>query len=157
MAEISLRAYQEELDRLLREQKYDEVIAHARHILKSQPKNLRAYQQLGDALVASGRWDEATNVLSRALGAQPQDFNTHSQLARAFQRLGNYDRAIWHAERALDQMPGDQASIALIRELYREHRNEEIDRLQLTTCRPGAAAHPRQSADRSPVFLGDGA
>ncbi len=134
MAEISLRAYQDELDRLLREQKYDEVIAHARHILKSQPKNLRAYQQLGDALVASGRWDEATNVLGRALGAQPQDFNTHSQLARAFQRLGNYDRAIWHTERALDQMPGDQESIALIRELYREHRNEEIDRLQLTTA-----------------------
>ena len=134
MTEISLRAYQDELDYLLREQKCDEVIAHARHILKSQPKNLRAYQQLGDALVASGRWDEATDVLGRALGAQPQDYNTHSQLARAFQHLGNYDRAIWHAERALDQMPGDQESIALIRELYRAHRNEEIDRLQLTTA-----------------------
>lgn len=134
MAEISLRAYQDELDRLLREQKYDEVIAHARHILKSQPKNLRAYQQLGDALTASSRWEEATDVLGRALGAQPQDFNTHSQLARAFQHLGNYDRAIWHAERALDQMPGDQESIALIRQLYRAHRNEEIDRLQLTTA-----------------------
>lgn len=133
MAEISLRAYQDELDGLLRQQKYDEVIAHSRHVLTSQPKNLRAYQQLGDALVASGRWDEATDVLGRALGAQPQDFNTHSQLARAFQHLGNYDRAIWHAERALDQMPGDQESIALIRQLYRAHRNEEIDRLQLTT------------------------
>ncbi|MCY3979661.1 MAG: tetratricopeptide repeat protein, partial [Chloroflexi bacterium] len=134
MTEISLRAYQDELDYLLRDQNSDEVIAHARHILKSQPKNLRAYQQLGDALVASGRWDEATDVLGRALGAQPQDYNTHSQLARAFQHLGNYDRAIWHAERALDQMPGDQESIALIRELYRAHRNEEIDRLQLTTA-----------------------
>lgn len=134
MAEISLRAYQDELDSLLREQKFDEAIAHARHILKSQPKNLRAYQQLGDALVASARWNEATDVLGRALGAQPQDYNTHSQLARAFQHLGNYDRAIWHAERALDQMPGDQESIALIRELYRAHRNEEIDRLQLTTA-----------------------
>ena len=134
MADISLRAYQDELDRLLREEKYDEVIAHARHILKSQPKNLRAYQQLGDALVASARWEEATDVLARTLGAQPQDFNAHSQLARAFQHLGNYDRAIWHAERALDQMPGDQDAIALIRELYRAHRNEEIDRLQLTTA-----------------------
>lgn len=134
MAKISLRAYQDELDGLLRQQKYDEVIAHSRHMLTSQPKNLRAYQQLGDALVASGRWDEATDVLGRALGAQPQDFNTHSQLARAFQHLGNYDRAIWHAERALDQMPGDQESIALIRQLYRAHRNEEIDRLQLTTA-----------------------
>lgn len=134
MAEISLSAYQDELERLLQEHKYDEIIAHARHILKSQPKNLRAYQQLGAALVGARRWEEATDVLGRALGAQPQDYHTHAQLARAFQHLGGYERAIWHAERALDQKPGDQETIALVRELYRAHRNEEIDRLQLTAA-----------------------
>ena len=134
MAEISLRAYQNELESLLREDRHAEVIAHARHILKSQPKNLRAYQQLGDALVASGRWEEAGSVLRRALGAQPQDFHTHAQLARAFQKLDETDRAIWHAERALDQQPNDQETIALVRELYRAHRNEEINRLQLTAA-----------------------
>ncbi len=134
MAEISLRAYHNELESLLSENRYAEVIAHARHILKSQPKNLRAYQQLGDALVASGRWEEAGSVLRRALGAQPQDFHAHAQLARAFQNLGEYDRAIWHAERALDQKPNDQETIARVRELYRAHRNEEIDRLQLTAA-----------------------
>ena len=134
MAEISLSAYQNELESLLSENRYDEVIAHGRHILKSQPKNLRAYQQLGDALAASGRWQEAGGVLRRALGAQPQDFHAHSQLARAFQQLGEYDRAIWHAERALDQKPNDQETIGRIRELYRAHRNEEIDRLQLTAA-----------------------
>lgn len=134
MVQISLSAYQNELESLLGENRYDEVIAHARHILKSQPKNLRAYQQLGDALVASGRWEEASSVLRRALGAQPQHFQTHSQLARVFQQLDDYNRAIWHAERALDQKPSDQATIELIRELYRAHRNEEIDRLQLTAA-----------------------
>ena len=134
MAEISLSAYQNELESLLGENRYDEVIAHARHILKSQPKNLRAYQQLGDALVASGRWEEASSVLRRSLGARPQDFHSHSQLARAFQNQAEYDRAIWHAERALDQKPGDQETIGLVRELYRVHRNEEIDRLQLTAA-----------------------
>jgi len=134
MAQISLSAYQNELERLLSENRYDEVIAHARHILKSQPKNLRAYQQLGDALVASGRWEEASSVLRRLLGAQPQDFHAHSQLARAFQNQDEYDRAIWHAERALDQKSSDQETIGLVRELYRAHRNEEIDRLQLTAA-----------------------
>lgn len=134
MAEISLSAYQNELERLLGENRYDEVIAHARHILKTQPKNLRAYQQLGDALVASGRWEEAGSLLRRALGAQPQDFRTHSQLARVFERLEQYDRAIWHAERALDQKPNDQETISLVRELYRVHRNEEIDRMQLSAA-----------------------
>jgi len=134
MAEISLRAYQNELESLLSEHRYNEVIAHARHILKSQPKNLRAYQQLGDALAASERWEEAGSVLRRALGARPQDFPTHSQLARVFQNLGEYDRAIWHAERALDQKPSDQETIGLVRELYRAHRHEEVDRLQLTAA-----------------------
>ncbi|MCY3865745.1 MAG: tetratricopeptide repeat protein [Chloroflexi bacterium] len=134
MAEISLSAYQNELESLLSENRYDEVIAHARHILKSQPKNLRAYQQLGDALAASGRWEEAGSVLRRALGAQPQDFHAHSQLTRAFQNQGEYERAIWHAERALDQKPSDQETIGRVRELYRVHRHEEIDRLQLTAA-----------------------
>ncbi|MDE2855168.1 MAG: tetratricopeptide repeat protein [Chloroflexota bacterium] len=132
MAEISLSAYQDELESLLREQKHDEAIAHGRHILTSQPKNLRVYGQLGAALLAAGRWDEAAGVLRRALGAQPQDFKTHSRLARACQQLEDYDRAIWHAERALDQQPNDQETIGLIHALYRVHRNEEIDRLQLT-------------------------
>ncbi len=134
MVQISLNAYQNELASLLGENRHDEVIAHARHILKSQPKNLRAYQQLGDALVATGRWAEAASLLRRALGAQPQDFHSHSQLAAALGALGDYQRAIWHSERALDQQPKDQATIALMRELYRAHRHEEIDRLQLTAA-----------------------
>ena len=134
MAQISLSAYQNELDSLMGAERYHEVIAHARHILNAQPKNLRAYQQLGDALLASERWEEAGGVLRRALAARPQDFHTHSQLARAFQNMEEFDRAIWHAERALDQKPSDQETIALFRDLYRAHRNEEIDRLQLTAA-----------------------
>ena len=132
MAEISLNAYQDNLSQLLAENKHDEVIAHSRHILKSYPKNRRAYQQLAGALFAAERWAEAADVLRRLLGAVPQDFETHSRLAGAYQRLEEYERAIWHAERALDQEPNDADTIQLIRALYRQHRGEEIDRLQLT-------------------------
>ncbi len=134
MVQISLNAYQNELASLLGENRHDEVIAHACHILKSQPKNLRAYQQLGDALVATGRWAEAASLLRRALGAQPQDFHSHSQLAAALAALGDHRRAIWHSERALDQQPKDQATIERMRELYRAHRHEEIDRFRLTAA-----------------------
>ena len=132
MAEISLSAYQDNLSNLSADRRFDEVIAHARHLLKTYPKNLRAYQQLGGALFATGRWAEAADVLRRLLGALPQDFETHSLLAQSYQQLEQYDRAIWHAERALDQKPNDAATISLIRALYRRHRHEEIDRLQLT-------------------------
>ncbi len=132
MAEISLRAYQDKISNLSAENRFDEVIAHTRHILKAWPKNLRAYEQLGGALFAKGRWAEAADVLRRTLGARPQDFETHLRLAQSYQQLEQVDRAIWHAERALDQMPNDERTISLIRTLYRRHRNEEIERLQLT-------------------------
>ncbi len=132
MANISLIAYQNKLDGLLEESRFDEVIAHARHILKTCPKNLRAYQQLGGALFAASRWQEATEVLRRLLGSLPQDFKAHSLLAQAHQQLEQYDKAIWHAERAFDQQPNNQDIISLIRSLYRKHRGQEIERLQLT-------------------------
>lgn len=133
MAEISLRAYQDRIAKLADDQRFDEVIAHARHILKRYPKNLRAYEQLGGALLAKGRWGEAADVLRRLLAATPQDFVTHSRLAQSYQQLEQFDRAIWHAERALDQMPNDAATVGLIRALYRQHRHEEIERLQMTS------------------------
>ena len=97
-----------------------------------QPKNLRAYELLGTALFNKGRWEEAANILRRRLGAKPQDFETHLRLAQSYQQLEQYDRAIWHAERALDQMPNDATAAGLIRALYRQHRGEEIERLQMT-------------------------
>ena len=132
MAEISLRAYQDRIANLAVDGRFDEAIAHACHILKRFPKNLRAYEQLGSALFAKGRWTEAADVLRRTLGAKPQAFATHLRLAQAYQHMQEYDRAIWHAERALDQMPNDATTTGLIRSLYREYRQEEIERLQLT-------------------------
>ena len=132
MAEISLRVYQDRIADLAEAGRFDEVIAHARHILKRLPKNLRAYEQLGGALFAKGRWAEAADVLRRALGAKPQDYAIHLRLAQSYQHSGQHERAIWHAERALDQMPNDAEATGLIRALYRQHRGEEIERLQLT-------------------------
>ncbi len=132
MVEISLRAYQDKLDGLARASRFDEVIAHARHILAAQPNNLRAHQQLGGALAGAGQWQPAADTLRRALGAQPGDYQTHLQLARVYEKLGGGDRAIWHAERAYDQKPAEPAATELIRRLYRDQRGQQVDRLQLT-------------------------
>ena len=132
MAKISLRAYQRQLDGLLEENRFDEVIAHARHILKARPKNLKAGQRLGAALFAAARWEEAAETLRRLLGALPLDFQAHSLLAQAYQQLEQYDKAIWHAERAADQQPNSRDINSLIRDLYRRQRGIDIDRLQPT-------------------------
>ena len=134
MAEISLSAYQDQLASYLTADRYEEVIAHARHILKSLPKNLRAYQQLGDALFAVGRMEEAAEVIRRMLGARPQDFKANSQLAQVYQQLGQGRRALWHAERAFDQQPNNRDTIDLIRRLTLEERGQYIERMQLTAA-----------------------
>ena len=145
MAEISLSAYQDRLAGFLAEDRHDEVIAHARHILKALPKNLRAYEQLGDALFAAGRAEEAAEVMRRMLGARPGDFKANWQLAQAYQETGQGGRALWHAERAFDQRPNHRETIDLIRRLALEERGEQIERVQLTA---GALAqqHVRNNA-----------
>ena len=145
MAEISLSAYQDRLASFPAEDRHDEVIAHARHILKAFPKNLRAYEQLGDALFAVGRGEEAAEVMRRMLGARPQDFNANSQLAQVYHALGQGDRALWHAERAFDQRPNHRETMDLIRRLTLEERGERIERVNLTA---GALAqqHMRNNA-----------
>ena len=132
MAEISLSAYQDRLAALLAADRHDEVIAHARHILEACPKNLRGYHQLGEALLACSRWEEAADALRRSLGAQPQRFESHWQLAQAYQGMGQGERAIWHAERAYDQQPSHAGVISMIRALYRQERDLEVDRLGMT-------------------------
>ena len=156
MAAISLRAYQEQLSELLTDGRHDQVIAHARHILKSHPKNLRAYRQLSAALIAGSRWEEAAEVLRRQLGALPQDFSSHAQLARVYQRLEEVDRAIWHAERALDQQSDNPQIISLIRSLYREGRGVEIERLQLSSTAL-AKQHIRSNLLADALSVVDGA
>ena len=145
MAEISLSAYQDRLGGFLAEDRHDEVIAHARHILKAFPKNLRAYGQLGDALFAANRGEEAAEVLRRLLGARPQDFKANSQLAQVYQDMGQGERALWHAERAFDQRPNHRETMDLIRRLNLEERGERIERVGLTA---GALAqqHVRNNA-----------
>ena len=145
MAEISLSAYQDRLGGFLAEDRHDEVIAHARHILKAFPKNLRAYAQLGDALFAADRGEEAAEVLRRLLGARPQDFKANSQLAQVYQDMGQGERALWHAERAFDQRPNHRETMDLIRRLNLEERGERIERVGLTA---GALAqqHVRNNA-----------
>lgn len=145
MAEISLSVYQDKLANLLAEDRHDEVIAHARHILKAFPKNLRAYEQLGNALFATGRGQEAAEVLRRMLGARPQDFQANWQLAQLYHKMGQGDRALWYAERAFDQRPNHRETMDLIRRLALEERGEQIARVDLTA---GALAqqHVRNNA-----------
>ena len=133
MADISLRVYQSKVDNLLSKNKFNEVIAHCRHILIEHPKNLKAYSQMGQALFEASRWDESAELFRRLLGSLPNDYVAHSHLGIVYQHLEQYADAIWHTERAYDQQPNNSEIINSLRALYKKHRGKDVRRLQLTS------------------------
>lgn len=142
MAEmITLRAYLDELGRMLEQEAPTEVISHCRYILQHFPQNVETYRLLGKALLQKGHQEhldehftEAAEVFRRVLAAVPNDYVAHLGLSETHDRNEELDRAIWHLERAYEQMPGNAALQDALRELYVKRDGEEHApaRIQLT-------------------------
>lgn len=59
---VSLRAYNRESEQLIDNGRYDEAIAHCKHILQSFPKYIEAYRNLGKTLLEAKRYPEARDI-----------------------------------------------------------------------------------------------
>jgi tetratricopeptide (TPR) repeat protein len=142
MAEtITLRAYLDELNRMLEQEALTEVISHCRHILQHFPQNINTYRLLAKALLEKGHREnleghfaEADELFRRVLAAVPNDYVAHLGLSEIHNRGEELDRAIWHLERAYEQMPGNAMLQDALRELYARRDGEEHApaRIQLT-------------------------
>jgi tetratricopeptide (TPR) repeat protein/uncharacterized protein YdbL (DUF1318 family) len=132
MSEITLQEYQQKLEGYLQEGRNDEVVQHCRHILQYYPKNVQVYRQMGRALVESGRYTEAGEVFRRVLSVYPDDYHAHLGLSEVAQHNRKGEEAIWHLERAFEQDPNNAAILDNLRDLYRQYRNVEQTRFQLT-------------------------
>ncbi len=138
---ITLRAYLDQLNTLLREESFNEVISHCRYILKHYPQNVETYRLLGQALLqraAQGGdlafFDEAAEIFRRVLSVSPTDHIAHLCLSEIRENQGDLDQAIWHLERAYEQMPGNAALQDALRELYvkRDGEGQAPEKIQLT-------------------------
>ncbi|MEM9953025.1 MAG: hypothetical protein AAF846_15580 [Chloroflexota bacterium] len=133
MAEqISLRAYTEDIESMLRQSRVDEAIAHSAHILQFYPKNANIYRNLGRGLMRQARYDEAGEIFRRLLAAILDDFSAHYQLSVVYENSNQADQALWHVERAFDQQPNNKQVNDRMRELYKKFRNIEVEKIQLT-------------------------
>ncbi|HLV36798.1 MAG TPA: tetratricopeptide repeat protein, partial [Spirillospora sp.] len=134
MADISLKEYLEKVEVLLKTGKSDEVILHARQILKHYPRNAAANRFLGQALLEGTDFREAEPVLRQVLAVYPDDVAAHTALSDLNERLGKPDEAIWHLERALEGAPNHPPLLDKLRSLYQRHRDVENPHFQLTTA-----------------------
>ena len=132
MAEIALHEYVQQMKRLIEEGRYDEVVAHGRHILEQYPKYLEVYRVLGEAMLEAGQEDQAENMFLRVLSGDPENFVAHAGMSVIYDRRGDLDKALWHMERAFEISPDNPAIRNELRRLYGRKTGVEPGRLDLT-------------------------
>ncbi len=133
MANISLRAYNREIENLIEKGAIEEAISHAKHILQYYPKYIETYRLLGKAFLESHRYTEASDILERVLSVIPDDFIAQIGMSIIREDEGNLDAAIWHMERAFEVQPANIAVQDELRRLYGRRDGTEPPKVRLTS------------------------
>lgn len=132
MAEISLRAYEQDIQEMIDHGHFDEAVAHCQNILARFPKHVETYRLLGKAYLEQGRHADAADIFQRVLSAIPDDFLSHVAMAIMGEDAGNLDTAIWHMERAFEVNPSNPTVQQEVRRLRGLRDGVEPSRLRMT-------------------------
>ena len=132
MTDISLRAYNREIEGLIEGNQIEEAIAHSRHILERFPKHVATYRLLGKAYLEVQRYSDAEDVLQRVLSCIPDDFIAHVGMSIIREDASGLEEAIWHMERAFDVQPSNAAIQAELRRLYGQRDGTPPIKVSLT-------------------------
>jgi len=152
MAKVSLRVYNQEIEKLVERGELDEAIAHCRHVLNAFPKNLETYRLLGKAYLESKRYKEATDIFERLLMAVPDDFVAQVGMSIINDEQQNMDAAIWHMERAFEVQPSNAAIQGELQRLYGRRDGVEPPKIRLTR---GALAHMYVQGELHPQAISE--
>src|SRR5438094_5259960 len=109
MATISLHEYVAQVEALLKQESYEQVVTVCQHALRSYPKCVDFYRMLGQACLESERPDDAADMFRRVLGADPQSFVARVGLGVVAEGIGALDEALWQWERAIELEPNHAA------------------------------------------------
>lgn len=132
MADITLRAYLQEIDDLVEHEQLDEAIAHCRHVLQIYPKHVETYRLLGKSYLEAKRFGDAADLFQRVLSAIPDDFVAHIGMSIVREDEGNLDASIWHMERAFETNPANPAIQQELRRLIGRRDGLEPHKVRLT-------------------------
>ncbi len=132
MAEISLRAYNREIEELIENGQTEEAIAHCKYILRQFPKHIDTYRSLGKAYLEAKRYSEAADILQRVLSVFPDDRVSQLGMSIIREDEGNLDAAIYHMERAFEVQPSNAAIQEELRRLYGRRDGVEPSKVRLT-------------------------
>jgi cytochrome c-type biogenesis protein CcmH/NrfG len=132
MSNISLRAYNREIESQIDNNQIEEAIAHCRHILITYPKHLDTYRLLAKAYLEAPKYSDALDILQRILSVSPDDFIAHIGMSIVRENENNIDAAIWHMERAFDFQPSNSAVQDELKRLIGRKEGIEPAKIRLT-------------------------
>lgn len=137
MPEISLNAYENEIDQLVEQARYLEALAHIRHVLGQYPHYMGAYYLLGKLMLEVDLPELAIDMFRRALSADPEHMMARIGLALAHERANDLDAAIWNLERAFELDPSNTDISDELRRMY--GRRDGVEPEYITQTRAGLA------------------
>jgi tetratricopeptide (TPR) repeat protein len=132
MSEISLRAYNKEIDSLIEQGRLDEAIFHCRHILTKYPKHIETYRLLGKAYLENNQNSNAADIFQRVLSAVPDDFIAHVGMSVIREEEGNLAAAVLHMEKAFERQPYNNEIQLELKRLYGRRDGIEPPKVRLT-------------------------
>ncbi len=137
VSEISLQAYEDEIDLLIEQARYVEALAHLRHLLTQFPHDVSAYYLLGKTMLEADLPDLAVDMFRRALSADSNHLLSRIGLGLAHERRNDLDAALWNLERALESDPSNGDVAEELRRMY--GRREGVDLAYVPQTRAGLA------------------
>ncbi len=126
MSEISLQAYENEIDQLIEQTRYLEALAHIRHLLTQFPHYVGAYYLLGKTTLEADLPELAIDMFRRALSADPEHLVSRIGLGLAHERRNDLDAALWNLERALETDPSSSEIAEELRRMYSRRDGMEL-------------------------------
>ncbi len=132
MNQISLAEYCQQIEDAIQGGRYEEAVAHGRHILERYPKYVRAYWLLGKAMLEAGQDDQAADMFRRVLSADPEHMLAWVGMSETAKRGDDLEDAIWYLQRAFELATDNEMVAQELRHLHGELEGSEPQRLQLT-------------------------
>jgi biotin carboxyl carrier protein/tetratricopeptide (TPR) repeat protein len=132
MTQISLAEYREQIEASIAQERYEEAVAHGRHILEQYPKYVSAYWLLGKAMLEAGQAQHASDMFQRVLSADPENLLAWVSMSEIAEQRGDLEAAVWYLERAFELATDNEKVAEELRHLYGEMEGREPERLQLT-------------------------
>lgn len=132
MNQIPLADYRRQIQTAIDDGRYEEAMAHSRHIFEHYPKCLEAYWLLGQAMAEANQNDHATDMLQRVLSADPEHIPAWIAMSDIARKRNNLEDAVWYLQRAFELATDNEMVANKLRHLYGELEGTEPERLQLT-------------------------